>query len=73
VLDKMVFEYVIANKGSISAEHGVGSSKAKYVERIKGESAYKVMKGIKAVFDPRNILNPHTIFSSPSSSDVLMK
>ena len=57
-VNSLVFDY----NGSISAEHGIGRLKKddlyKYSEPIKLE----LMKRIKNTFDPRNILNPGSIF-----------
>ncbi len=44
--------------GQISGEHGIGMGKVKYLEEAMGEVAIRLMKGIKDVFDPKNILNP---------------
>jgi FAD/FMN-containing dehydrogenase len=44
--------------GSISAEHGLGQNKHKYLPRIKDQSTLKTMYGIKNLFDPHQIMNP---------------
>ena len=49
--------------GSLKAEHGTGRNMAPYVEYEWGEKAFNVMKRIKAIFDPQNILNPGVIFN----------
>ena len=49
--------------GSLKAEHGTGRNMAPYVEYEWGEKAFNVMKRIKALFDPQNILNPGVIFN----------
>ena len=49
--------------GSLKAEHGTGRNMAPYVEYEWGEKAFSVMKRIKAIFDPQNILNPGVIFN----------
>jgi hypothetical protein len=43
--------------GSLKAEHGTGRNMAPFVRKEWGESAFQVMKQIKALFDPDNILN----------------
>lgn len=43
--------------GTTTGEHGVGLSRAKYMDEEHG-LALEVMRGIKKVFDPDNILNP---------------
>ncbi|WP_233440435.1 FAD-binding and (Fe-S)-binding domain-containing protein [Modicisalibacter coralii] len=49
--------------GSLKAEHGTGRNMAPYVELEWGESAYRLMWSIKALFDPDNLLNPGVILS----------
>jgi FAD/FMN-containing dehydrogenase len=44
--------------GSISAEHGIGRMKARALASVKSETELAMMLRIKAVFDPRGILNP---------------
>lgn len=44
--------------GLISGEHGIGYAKKTYMKEVLGENQVRLMKGIKAVFDPNDILNP---------------
>ncbi|MCL2536353.1 MAG: FAD-binding oxidoreductase, partial [Nocardiaceae bacterium] len=44
--------------GTISGEHGIGSLKVGHLEDMIGTAQRELMAGIKAVFDPRGILNP---------------
>ena len=48
--------------GAISAEHGIGLAKKKYFTELEDPVKLELMKGIKRVFDPNNILNPGTLF-----------
>lgn len=57
-VDLMVFEAVKKYKGSISAEHGVGLTKKSFLTYSRSAAEVEVMRGIKKVFDPDNILNP---------------
>ena len=56
---------LVVNKydGSLKAEHGTGRNMAPYVEFEWGSKAFDVMKRIKEIFDPQNILNPGVIFN----------
>lgn len=56
---------LVADKyhGSLKAEHGTGRNMAPFVEREWGAAAFALMKRIKALFDPNNILNPGVIFN----------
>lgn len=47
--------------GSFSAEHGVGLSKRASMARRKDPVALDVMRSLKAVLDPGNLLNPGKI------------
>ena len=49
--------------GSLKGEHGTGRNMAPYVPLEWGEDAYDVMKRIKQLFDPDNILNPGVIIN----------
>lgn len=53
-----VFDQVKAFKGSISAEHGVGSLKADKLVHYKDPTALAMMRAIKQALDPQNIMNP---------------
>lgn len=44
--------------GSISAEHGIGVLKRDLLPHVKDPVAFEVMRSLKALFDPNNILNP---------------
>jgi D-lactate dehydrogenase (cytochrome) len=47
--------------GTVSGEHGMGSGNRKYAENALGP-ALGLMKAVKAVFDPKGILNPGKIW-----------
>jgi D-lactate dehydrogenase len=49
--------------GSLKAEHGTGRNMAPFVEREWGSDAFVIMKRIKKLFDPKDILNPGVIFN----------
>ncbi len=57
-----IFEAAIALGGTITGEHGVGLAKKKYLPRLVGETGIRIMRGIKAAFDPQGTLNPGKIF-----------
>ncbi|MBT7260467.1 MAG: FAD-binding protein [Desulfobacula sp.] len=57
-----LFNATLALGGTITGEHGVGMTKLKYLPREIGARQIELMKGIKKVFDPQNILNPGKIF-----------
>ncbi len=44
--------------GQVSGEHGIGHARVKYLEKQMGPEMVGLFRGIKAVFDEKNILNP---------------
>lgn len=44
--------------GEVSGEHGIGHAKVDFLRESVGETQMRLMAGIKAVFDPKGILNP---------------
>jgi glycolate oxidase len=48
--------------GVISGEHGIGIVKKSYLPYVLDRETIELMKGIKTLFDPQNILNPGKIF-----------
>ena len=59
---QVLFELVKKYEGSISAEHGVGLLKKDYLSYSCSKEEIQIMKNLKKVFDPDNILNPGKIF-----------
>jgi glycolate oxidase len=57
-----IFDAVLRMQGSISGEHGIGTTKATYLGLEVGEHALGAMRKIKKALDPNNILNPGKIF-----------
>ena len=53
-----IFALTREHRGSISAEHGIGLLKQPYLDYTRSKADIERMRGIKAVFDPLNILNP---------------
>lgn len=57
-VDEMVFKSVQKQSGSISAEHGVGLTKKSFLTYTRSPEEIQIMRGIKRVFDPDDIMNP---------------
>jgi len=57
-----IFDLVIQLNGTLSGEHGVGSEKRAYIGKEIDPATMELMKEIKRVFDPNNILNPGKLF-----------
>jgi D-lactate dehydrogenase len=56
-------DLVLANDGSLKAEHGTGRVMSPYVRRQYGDELYEVMVEIKNLFDPSRLLNVGTIIT----------
>jgi FAD/FMN-containing dehydrogenase len=53
-----VFSKVYELSGSITAEHGDGISRTKFISQMYGNTIFEIFKKIKFIFDPTNIMNP---------------
>ena len=62
LMEPYVFDYLVSVGGSISAEHGIGLFKARYLDKNHTEENLKMMKGIKDLIDPNGIMNPYKLF-----------
>lgn len=62
-----VFDLVLALQGTLSGEHGVGLEKRDFIDREIDANSLNLMREIKKVFDPSNILNPGKLFPIVSS------
>ncbi|HTO16030.1 MAG TPA: FAD-linked oxidase C-terminal domain-containing protein [Edaphocola sp.] len=58
---RLLFEYTKALGGTISGEHGIGWVQKKYMDIAFSDIEIRIMKQIKNIFDPNNILNPGKI------------
>lgn len=68
-----IFATALALGGTITGEHGVGLAKAGYLEWKVGPVGMELMRGIKRVFDPENILNPGKLFGRPTRRRVVIR
>ena len=57
-----LFDLVLKLQGTLSGEHGVGLEKRDFITREIDANTLTLMRNIKRVFDPNNILNPTKIF-----------
>lgn len=58
LLEPYLYEAVSRRGGSISAEHGIGQSKNKYLPIAKPPEVLNLMRTVKNSFDPNGIMNP---------------
>ncbi len=56
-----IFELTVSLKGTLSGEHGIGFVQKNYMDIAFNTTSLQIMKGIKQLFDPNNIMNPGKI------------
>jgi FAD/FMN-containing dehydrogenase len=61
-IEEVVYSIAAARKGSISAEHGIGSLKRKFLHYSRSPEELALMRALKQAMDPKGILNPGKIF-----------
>jgi len=57
-----IIEAAVEFGGVLSGEHGIGLEKQKFFNRVTDPVVIKMMKDVKALFDPNNIMNPGKIW-----------
>ncbi len=62
-MDELSRVVVERHDGSLKAEHGTGRNMAPFVELEWGEQAYGLMREIKRLFDPDNLMNPGVVLN----------
>uniref|UniRef100_A0A8D1REW4 D-2-hydroxyglutarate dehydrogenase, mitochondrial n=1 Tax=Sus scrofa TaxID=9823 RepID=A0A8D1REW4_PIG len=58
-LEPYVYEWTARQRGSVSAEHGLGFKKRDVLGYSKPPEALRLMQQLKALLDPKGILNPY--------------
>ncbi|KAK2748569.1 hypothetical protein FQN57_000704 [Myotisia sp. PD_48] len=56
MVEPWVYEWIAKRNGSISAEHGLGVAKKKYIGYSKNETMVNLMSQLKKLYDPRLFL-----------------
>ena len=64
LVDEVVLQVVAEFKGSISAEHGIGSAKKKWLSLSRSHNEIAMMKAIKGAIDPQGMMNPNSLFAN---------
>jgi FAD/FMN-containing dehydrogenase len=70
-LDEAVLRAAAAHGGTISAEHGVGVAKARFLHLVRSPAELAAMAAIKRALDPANLLNPGAVLAT-KTSDVFV-
>jgi FAD/FMN-containing dehydrogenase len=68
-----VLGLVARRRGSISAEHGIGTAKRRYLSLVRSDAEIATYRAIKRALDPRGTLNPHVLLpdAAPSRSEAI--
>jgi FAD/FMN-containing dehydrogenase len=67
-VDEAVLRLVAARGGSISAEHGIGRAKVRWLHLARSAEELDAYRGIKAALDPAGILNPHVLIPARTTA-----
>ncbi len=62
-IEHEIFAAALELDGTLTGEHGIGLTKLEYLDQQLKPTAIRVTQGLKAVFDPQNILNPGKILA----------
>lgn len=62
-VDEAVLRLVSSMEGSISAEHGIGRAKARWLGLSRTEPEIAALRAVKSALDPQGMLNPGVIFA----------
>jgi FAD/FMN-containing dehydrogenase len=60
-VDEVVLTLVAEHGGSISAEHGIGTAKKRWLHLSRSPAEIAAMRAIKRALDPAGILNPNVL------------
>jgi FAD/FMN-containing dehydrogenase len=56
-----VLDLALRHGGSVSAEHGIGRAKRRWLARQRGDAAVAAMRALKSALDPDGVLNPDVL------------
>jgi FAD/FMN-containing dehydrogenase len=60
--DHMVYDPLLRLGGSVSAEHGIGLNKKRWLPYSRNPEELNLMRKLKAALDPSNLLNAGRVF-----------
>jgi FAD/FMN-containing dehydrogenase len=67
-IENAVYGIVAKRRGSISAEHGIGSLKIPFLHFSRSPEEIALMRAIKKAMDPKGILNPGKLFTDGTAA-----
>ncbi len=69
-INDVVNSVAVKYQGSLKAEHGTGRNMAAFIEIEWGKIAFQMMKRIKKLFDPKELLNPGVIINDDAQAHL---
>lgn len=70
-IGEAVYSRIAEVGGGVSAEHGIGVDKLKWLKYARSSAEIAAMRRLKAAFDPNNILNPGRVIARPSAASLI--
>jgi len=64
-VDDAVLTLVAERGGSISAEHGIGVAKRRWLHLVRSPAELAAMRAVKVALDPAGLLNPGVLLPDP--------
>ena len=61
ICDEVVYERLRSLKGSVSAEHGIGTEKMAWLKISRTDAEIALMQRLKSLLDPAGVLNPNRV------------
>lgn len=61
--DEAVLRLAVRHGGTISAEHGIGVAKARWLGLVRSEEEISLMRSLKTAFDPAGVLSPGRVLA----------
>ena len=69
-IDESVYRFATTLGGSISAEHGIGTAKRRWLATSRSSEELAVFADIKRAFDPKGVLNPNVLLPRGWAGDL---
>jgi FAD/FMN-containing dehydrogenase len=68
-VETAVLHQVVAVGGSISAEHGIGNAKTRYLHLCRSPAEISAFRAVRHALDPHGILNPRVVVPWAATQD----
>lgn len=72
-VEDLIYGLLALRGGSVSAEHGIGLHKKRYLGLSRSPAEQAAMRAIKQALDPLNLLNPGKVFDLPTTPSKALR